>query len=244
MIRTLPLDRVDLWYTLTSDVDSELLQHYRAILDEAERGQADRFVFDQDRQQYTIAKALTRTTLSRYLPLPPEDWQFARNRYGRPEIAVPGLPTTLRFNLTHTRGLVACAVVVEHDLGIDAEHVNRRDVGPEVAEHFFSAAEVAALKRLAGSEVRRAFFAYWTLKEAYIKARGMGLSLPLDQFSFDLRQGAPPRISFSEAIVDRAEDWQFEQLALTGDHLAALALRRGERANLRLNVERVVPLAG
>jgi 4'-phosphopantetheinyl transferase len=234
-------DRVDVWYTLCEEADSPArLARYREILEESERDQADRFVFERDRIQYAIARALLRTTLSRYAAIDPQAWRFAKNRYGRPEIDIADLDLPLRFNLTHTRGLVACAVVLEHDIGIDAENVTRQDVGPAVADRFFSPLEVAALGRLPDGERRRAFFAYWTLKEAYIKARGMGLSLPLDQFSLHL--GQPIGVSFAAQLADRPEDWQFEQFRLGECHLLAVAVKRPGKPNLHVQTRKVVPL--
>ena len=129
----------------------------------------------------------------------------------------------LRFNLSHTDGLVVCLVAVEREIGVDVEHTARAgSVGIEIAERFSSPSEVAELRSLPFADQRSRFFDYWTLKEAYIKARGLGLHLPLDQFSFHLgltpvtpereptrQHGAPGpgpappiRISFGPRIPD------------------------------------------
>lgn len=239
---SLPIDRVDLWHASVSEAGTPpRLAQYRELMEPHERAQADRFVFDKDRHEYTVARALVRTTLSRYLDRAPADWRFEKNRYGRPEIIpAPGEPR-LRFNLTHTRGLVAVAVVLDRDIGVDAENLTRRDVGPSVADRYFSPSEVAELATVTSDARQRRFLEYWTLKESYIKARGMGLSLPLEQFSFHL-SASNPTISFDPRLVDQPAAWQFRQFWLP-EHLLAVALRREAGPDVEVQTRAVIPLA-
>src|SRR6185295_18612851 len=120
-----------------------------------------------------------RTTLSHYAAVDPTAWQFARNRRGRPEISGPLGVAPLRFNLSNTAGLIACLVTLGVDVGVDVEDTHRRGETVRIANRFFSASEVAALEALPPERQRQRFFEYWTLKESYIKARGMGLAIPL-----------------------------------------------------------------
>lgn len=241
----LPIDRVDVWHVDTAEASSATLHRgYLEIMEEHEREQAERFLFEEDRLEYRIARALARSTLSKYVARDPADWRFAKNEYGRPELDPPclvagGLP--LRFNLTHTRGLVACAVVAGLDVGVDAENNTRADVGPRVADHFFSPLEVAALAAVPEADRAREFFVYWTLKEAYIKARGMGLSLPLESFSFELADRRRPRIVLHEARGEHPDDWQFALPEIDAAHQLALAVRRGARADLAIRLRPTVP---
>ena len=111
----------------------------------------------------------------------------------------------LRFNLSHTDGLIACAVTIGREVGVDVEHIQRR-LTHDVAGRFFAPREVDDLKALPEDEQQRVFFDYWTLKEAYIKARGFGLALPLGDFAFTLAPPAPPQIAFEPALRRRPGD--------------------------------------
>src|SRR5262249_50795126 len=126
------------------------------------------------------------------------------------------------------------------DVGVDVEHVNRRLVGLELAERFFAPVEVAALRALAEENRGEHFFAYWTLKEAYIKARGLGLSLPLDAFAFQLDPGCP-RITFTERIADNPSAWQFARQRPGPDHALAVAIHRPGEMDLDLDFRPLVP---
>src|SRR5262249_33539026 len=155
-------------------------------------------------------------------------WVFAANAHGKPEIAGPKGMLPLSFNLSHTRGLAVVAVTLSSEIGVDVENVQRREVGLELAERYFAAEEGVYLGRLAAAERKSAFFDYWTLKEAYLKARGLGLSLPLDAFNFSLAEGQSPQVSFSPPIVDGRTDWQFVQLVLPPCYKVAVAIRRSD----------------
>ncbi len=132
-------------------------------------------------------------------------------------------------------------VAKDLEIGVDVEDTERKSETVGVADRFFSPREVAALHALPEAAQRGRFFDYWTLKEAYIKARGMGLAIPLDQFSF-LLDGAPPiRIAFDPRLGDDAATWQFERFTLTARHRTAVAIRR-TGADLRVVVRATVPL--
>ena len=149
---------------------------------------------------------------------------FEKNSYGRPEIngAWP-----IRFNLSHTRGLVACLVVRTVDAGVDVEHRRELRDRLKVAERFFSPIEVRELKQLPVEEQPRRFYELWTLKESYIKARGMGLAIPLDQFSY--RFAATPVLTTDPAHQDNGADWQCGLASPTDEHQLAWAVRNSGR---------------
>ncbi len=208
-------------------VDQRLLRDYFGLLSASEREQHGRFVFDHLKHDYLVTRALVRTTLSRYVDVLPVDWVFRINDYGRPAIASPALPTSLRFNISHTRGLIVCLVAWDREIGVDVEDLQRTGRTVEIAEDFFSPAEAAALHARPSSTQRRRFFELWTLKEAYIKARGMGLSIPLDQFSYDL--DAPDgtiHLSFDPRLRDTPARWQLCTLPFTARHQLSIALCR------------------
>ena len=213
---------------------------YLALMSPDEHERMARFIFDRDRRQFLLTRALVRTMLSRYAAVPPAAWTFIANVHGRPEILdrPRGVPD-LRFNLSHTDGLIACAVPIGREIGVDVEHIQRR-LTHDIAGRFFAPREVSDLKALPESEQPRAFFDYWTLKEAYIKARGFGLALPLADFAFTLAPPAPPRIAFEPSLDDDPETWQFAQDWPTPHHRLGLAVRR-EGADLPVRIRKVVP---
>lgn len=228
----LAADEVQVWYTDLAAVDpDEARARCWSWLSPDEQERCQRFRFPRHRHQYLVAHALVRQMLAHLLGPEPAAWQFRTVANGRPEIAAP-LPAdrVLRFNLSHTEGLVVCGATWEHDLGVDVEHLARRPVSEGLPERYFSPQEVADLRALPAARQPRVFFDYWTLKEAYIKARGLGLALPLDKFSYHL--GPPVSISFAPEIDDDPTGWQFAQSEPGPEHLISLAVRRGSAPDL------------
>lgn len=240
-------DHVDLWLSFTDKItDPDLLAQYRQILTEAEKQQERRFHFSKDRHRYLITRALARTVLSQYARIPPEQLKFALNGYGKPELSnSPWHAQTVSFNISHTDGLVALAITRGKAIGVDAENMVSRAAPLEIANHFFSASEAAELDSLALPERQDRFFQYWTLKEAYIKARGMGLSIPLNQFSFHLSPSASsntPGISFHAELNDDPYRWRFWQFRASSNHLLAICVERLNCAAQYLGIHSVIPL--
>jgi 4'-phosphopantetheinyl transferase len=141
----------------------------------------------------------------------------------------------LRFNLSHTAGLVACAVALDRDVGVDVEHLWPPTFDIGLARHHFAPAEVAGLEALPPEARRARFFALWTLKEAYIKARGLGLALPLERFAFDF-EGPALGVRFDPELGDQPERWHFARLQPTAVHALALAARRVARETLSVRL--------
>ncbi len=220
-----PRHGIDLWFIGTDAVKEGAQTAFcHALLTEDERRKQQRFHFERDRHRYLVTRASLRLVLSRYLPLEPLRWRFITNDYGKPRIADCALAARLSFNLSHTEGLILIAVSAHDGIGVDVENVSR-DVALDVADHFFAPWEARAMRALAPALQRQRFFEYWTLKEAYIKARGMGLSIPLEQFRFEL--DADPRgigISFDELLNDSPASWCFRQFDAGPQHLGALCL--------------------
>ncbi len=236
-----PVNRVDVSATRTdAPAVRARLDSYRSLLSADEAARAGRFFQQDDVARFVIGRALARTMLSRYADVDPRDWPFVIDEHGRPELAQrPATALDLRFNLTHTKGLVACAVTVGREIGIDVEQVTRH-VLHEVPERFFSPQEVADLRALPEADQHMVFFEYWTLKEAYIKARGLGLALPLRHFTFLRRPGRAPEIMFAPELHDDAASWQFAQFWPSGEHRMAVAVRR-IGADLPIHVTDCVP---
>jgi 4'-phosphopantetheinyl transferase len=216
------------------------LDLYRSLLTGDEVHRARRFLRAEDEARFVIGRALARTMLSAFAPVGPRAWTFVIDEHGRPVLAtLPDGAPDLRFNLTHTDGLIACAVTIGREVGVDAENISRT-LTHDVAERFFSPREVADLHALPVADQAVVFFDYWTLKESYIKARGLGLALPLGQFTFLRPPGAAPTIEFAPELHDDAASWQFAQFWPSANHRMAVAVRRRGK-DLPIAVTDVVP---
>ena len=244
---SLPPHEIHLWFVLSDEIeDPVLLRSYADLMNSEEQARYQRIIVQHARHQHLLARALVRTTLSRYAEVDPTAWAFCENEYGRPAIVPPTGAgcEQLRFNLSHTAGLIVCGVVQSLELGVDVEDTWRKRETVAIADRFFSEREVEALHALPRGRQQDRFFDYWTLKESYIKARGMGLSLPLGKFSFypDRR---PITIATDPSLEDDPDTWQFEQFSPTARHRAAVGVRRGKgEQDLRVVAWKVVPLAG
>jgi 4'-phosphopantetheinyl transferase len=183
---------------------------------------------------------LVRAVLSRYAPVPPKAWAFRRGNHGRPEISRPEDIPPLRFNLSHTDGLVACLVALDRDVGVDVESVERRAQPLQLAEWCLGPSELASLRALHPATQLRRFFEYWTIKESYVKARGLGLSLPCKDVvvHFDT---TTPRLSFGHRVQDSPKRWQVALLRPTSGHVIAAVIQRKGGADVALRV-RSIPL--
>lgn len=233
----LAADEARLHYVLQNRVDDPALaQACRRLLSPEEESRLARLAFEERRREYLAARAVCRSVLSLYADVRPERWRFIENEHGRPEIVpIEGAPA-LRFSLTHTRGLIACLVTAGPDAGVDAEDEARTAETAEIAKKFFSSSEARDLESLPAVSRRRRFFEYWTLKEAYVKARGLGLSLPLDRFSFHVEDGRDVRVSFGAEIGDEPRAWQFALFRPSPSHVLAAALRRPGGREMRVSL--------
>lgn len=223
------------------DLDGSQLTAYRAILSEAESERMARLRFERDRSSFLAAHGLTRTALSwACTEVHPAQWRFVSLPGGRPEVAAPVVRPRLRFNLSHTDGLVACVVVESVDCGIDVEATSRR-VDPSTLIGLLAPAERSALQRVPRSRRAALFMRHWTLKEAYAKATGLGLSLPFDRLDVVLQPAQDIRLRIDASVCDDGAMWQLEQWWPSDRHTLALALRRGTRAPLTVVRHAVQP---
>ncbi len=240
-----PLDtEAHLWIARPGEIrDPELLLGYDALLTNDEREKVARFRFEKDRHTSLVTRALVRTVLSRYADVSPGDWRFVANEYGKPEISEPREKRSLRFNLSHTEGLVVCLVGRDRELGVDVEDRTRGGDLLDVADRFFSPFEVKALRTLPPEERMDRFFLYWTLKESYIKARGMGLAISLAAFSFDLDSpGSGIRILFDPSLEDDPGRWQFSAMGYGRRHAIAVGMALKRRRDVKIVLREAVPL--
>lgn len=237
-------NQVHLWLTFFDDPKVDGLQEdYRRLLTTDELAQERRFHFEADRRRYLVTRALLRCTLSRYIDVHPSAWRFATNEYGRPHIAdAQGSAARVHFNISHTHSLIAVAVSLQGPLGVDTENVPRRPAVAHLADHYFANAEKVDLRSLPLPQQPLRFFEYWTLKESYIKARGMGLSIPLDRFSFDVARPGRIKLDVDPCLEDDAARWTFWQWSLGTDYLLALCAQRIGENTPSVQLWRTLPL--
>lgn len=238
---SLPGDRdVHLWFLRLGEVSELWLQSLgRDLLPDHEMDKSRRFHFTRDCTRFLMTRILLRTTLSRYHDVSPRDWKFSANPFGRPSIATSHGKHRFDFNISHTSNLIVLAAVQNLQIGIDIEQHRLLTTQLEIAERFFGPVEVNDLRRLPSHLRSRRFLEYWTLKEAYIKARGRGLSIPLDSVAFSL---TPGRIDFIiDADQGDANPWRFLQFDVFDDHIGALCIGSPPAATLRLTAREVIP---
>lgn len=212
----------------------ESIARLEAMCTSEERARIRRYRFDVDRRQHLVTRALVRAALSRHAGLAPEVWRFREGAHGRPEIEAPVLALArLRFNATNTKTLVACAVTGGAEVGIDAEPRARAESILEVAHTVFSEDELALLRARDGDPeaARERALALWTLKESYIKARGVGLGLPLQKITMSFGTDGAVSLRTETGVDADPARWRFLRRDLD-DHTLAVAADGSEAAAL------------
>jgi 4'-phosphopantetheinyl transferase len=205
-------NRVQLWLApVAAAYDDSVLAAHEALLDVEERVRWRRFHYPIHRQRFLVGRAFMRTVLADCLGHgDPATLQFTHMPYGKPELAGRDAGK-LHFNLSHTDDMLVLAVSRKHAVGVDVEAVTRKVELLALAQRYFATHEYEAMLDLDAAGQRERFFTLWTLKEAWLKARGLGLQIPLDDFSFSLA-GKHPTIQFGPQLADKPENWQFRLL--------------------------------
>jgi 4'-phosphopantetheinyl transferase len=237
--RLITPERVALWWLSLDAIGLADWEKLESLLIDEERERSERFHFERDRQVYVAAHAACRGLLSYCLGQAPGSWRFSVEEHGKPELICPPGQPRFRVNISHTRGLAAVALTQEHDLGVDVEWLQRDAPADQLAKRMFAESERLRVAAATGSEKRDIFLGFWTLKEAYVKAIGKGLSQPLDAFAFDLETR---EISFRDNLADAAANWHFERYRPGPEHLMALAVRHPDRSSLVVDA-RPAPLS-
>jgi len=232
---------VHFFYTSLDDTKHYpgLIDLYAGVISEEEKQKKERYVFEKDRHTSLVTRALLRYVLWMLTGQDPAGFKFSENAYGRPEPVSGTLPMPIRFNLSHSGGLTACAVALNTDIGCDLEDC-RRAVDINIVDRFFSKPEADYLGRYPEPEKSLLFFEFWTLKESYIKARGMGLSIDLGKFSFDLT-GPEVKVDFHESLDDDGEQWRFFRFKPMDHYTAAVSVQSIPAVPVRLNIHKCIP---
>jgi len=220
---TLSSNDVHVWRA-TLDQPVTRVQQLAQTLSDDERMRAERFHFEQDRKRFIVSHGILRTILSCYVGIEPSRLQFCYRSQGKPYLTQRFDGGTLRFNLAHSHELALYAFTRGREIGIDLERVRAEVACEQIAARFFSPRESATLRALPATVKQKAFFTCWTRKEAYIKARGEGLSLPLDQFDVSLAPGEPAALLNMRGGPMESSRWSLQELILGPGYVAALAV--------------------
>lgn len=211
---TLDANSIQMWF-LHSDVVSKLdvSDKYIGWLDEAERLRYDRFQLSRSKRHYLIGQSMLRNVLSCYENKEPAEWKFITNEYGKPALVEQVSGQELYFNLSHSNDAYVLVVARHENVGVDIEFSKRHRRIEKIAKRHFSSREFESLMALPKEDQLDRFYILWTLKEAYIKARGMGLAISLQQFGFEFNENAKSLTGFweSDSLEDSAGEWQFWQ---------------------------------
>lgn len=230
---TLQTQQVHIW-RVSLEQPAAKIDSLRQWLSPDEIERAERFYFERDRKHYIIGRGRLRELLSLYLGCAPDQIQFDYSEYGKPTLAahlqelIDRSPFTqtdhLQFNLSHSGKVGLYAFTYNRAIGVDIEYIKRDISCLEIADSFFSPHEIATLHSLPESIHRQAFFNCWTRKEAYIKAHGEGLSLPLNQFDVSLKPSEPAALLATRPGPDEASQWTMNELFPGQDYTAAVVV--------------------
>ena len=213
---------VRVWYATTTDAWSDADRTDRALswLTTMERLRYERYRHDVDREMFLLGRVMARTLVGQALGVEPRRWSWQENRHGRPELS--DKTTGLSFNLAHSAGVVVCAVSRGTDVGTDIEFRGRDAVDQRLVRRFCSPSEVADIESRGRDGWRDRFLQYWTLKEAYLKARGVGIAVHLSDLSFTL-EDADVRVSFLNSLAGADPNWAFALSDTCDRHFIAAA---------------------
>jgi len=235
---------VGVWHADISLLESDAarLQRSLAWLRDDEQSRFARYRADSDRLNFLLGRVMARRLVGRALGVAPTDWQWGQGSHGRPEIETPATP--LQFNLAHSSRLVACALAMNREVGVDVEDSQRAATDPAIVARFCSPDEAAAI-RVGEPEWRERFLAIWTLKEAYLKARGLGISVHLSDISFSVgaidgdqsANGPDVQVRFLNTLADADPHWTFRLVRAGPRYLLAVAAATPDGVQPAMTIE-------
>ena len=220
-----PLDsnEVHVWKA-SLEVPHNVADHLKRVLPPDEYDRAKRFHFEKDRRHWIVAHSILRLLLGRYLDIEANELQFVANDYGKPALVQSPHEARLHFNLSHSDEIALYAFAYERQVGIDVEHMRGLLDYEQVATHYFSSYECSVLRALPTTLRQEAFYTCWTHKEAYIKARGIGLSHPLDEFDVSLLPSESAALLADRRDPEAPGRWSLCTLAPEDRYAGALAV--------------------
>lgn len=225
----LDTQHIDLWLVDIKDFDyEELILLTDGWLSKQDQQRVERYQFLEHKKQLLMGRFLLRTVLSRYAQVAAGEWRFETNKFGKPFIASALLETMaepLYFNLSHSQNKLVLAISRHQLLGVDIEYGLKQRRVEKIANRYFSSAEVKGFEVLEAEQIQTRFYDLWSLKEAYIKACGLGLAIPLDHFSFSFEGKNKVEIKFDKQRIDDPTLWQFWQIESEPGYHLSLAVK-------------------
>jgi 4'-phosphopantetheinyl transferase len=195
----LPEDEIHVWRVSLRALERAVLERLETTLSPEEKSRADRFHFSRDRDCFVGSHGILRELLGNYLQRPATELEFCYGPQDKPELRTNDRVSPIHFNLSHSQGLAVYAFSRGREVGIDVEMIRPDFAGEEIAERYFSGIELAELRALPSELRAEGFFLCWTRKEAYVKARGAGLQIPLGSFNVSLTPGQPEKLESSDS---------------------------------------------
>jgi len=220
---TLTTDDVHIWYA-SLDAQISLSQIFLKTLSPDERMRAERFYFEKDRKRFIVGRGILRSILGNYLDIAPSRLRFCYGDNGKPAFADTACQGTIRFNLSHSNGRALFAFAIDRAIGIDIEKVHDMPDMSHIAERFFSERENKLFRALPECQKREAFFNCWTRKEAFIKAIGDGLIMPLNSFDVTLIPGEPAKLINVPGDPENDVNWSLQELTPYPGYIGAFAV--------------------
>ncbi len=222
-------------------IDDSKLEAYEKPLSEEELKRLDEFSDPALRRKQLITRMAVRSCLSQYSDsISPEDWTFAHNANGKPQVAEDA-PMDLSFNLSHSGEWLAVAITVEADIGIDLQERDPHRSVTALAERFFHPDEARELAEMTEKRQPEQFFRLWTLKEAYLKAVGKGIANGLDKARFHIDNNGLINAEFDPALKDDAHQWQFHHYELDDDYCLSLAMKQPRAQDASPHFYKIIP---
>lgn len=215
--------RVDIWQATLSP-SPQRVEELSRLLDEDELERAHRRIIEAKKVQCIVSRGTLRTILSRYVDASATDLRFSYGEHGKPSL----VGESISFNVSHSGDVLLIAVTAGDELGIDVERVRTNISHEAIAPRFFSDSEVAALAKIERGARPRAFFRCWTLKEAFVKVKGVGLAMPLHEFDVTVAPDAPVALLGTRPDAKEKERWVLSDVPVESGYLAALAVEKRE----------------
>lgn len=242
-------NEIDLWFADSSHFSlNDLRVLSLGWMSAKERERFDRYQFSKHKHEFLLGRYLLRSVLSLYSDVSPQNWVFEYNDYGKPSIAASlqdEMTLPLYFNLSHSRGKLVLAVARYKSIGVDIEYGLKARRIEKIAGRYFSPIEVQEINSLPQQHRLMRFYDLWSLKEAYIKACGLGLAIPLSDFSYRFTGSDTVSIEFAEGREDSPEPWQFWQLGTVPDFHIGLAVKSAAAEHLEIaKLFQLKPLGG
>ena len=217
--------QIHVWIIDLNNVGQFSVSELRQILAMDELAKSERFLFERDRKCYIVCRSVLRQLIGRYLHIPPQQIIFSYGKFGKPYLSqTMNYRNNLKFNISHSENLAIMAFVIGQEIGVDVEKIHGKLDISSIAQRFFSNHEVAQLQMLPQYLHQEAFFTCWTRKEAFLKARGDGLSFSLEDFDVSVDPREEPRLLAVQSAPEEVMRWQMHQIIPAANYISTLVV--------------------